>query len=328
MILYEVYSKFFQGVLNLRKSIYSQIIKPIQVKPFVISVGNIIAGGTGKTPITLYLTNLLLSENLRIGIVGKGYKRTIKKDCLVRDSSKIYANIDEAGDELLMLAEKLNVPILACDSKSRGVSILSNNYDLDIIIVDDAFQHLKLFRNLDIVIINSNTFNEKYLIPFGSLREKITAISRADIILTRNLENEQIDSLKFLNNNIFTLNSRLFIPELDNIKSQKVLSLSALANNNNFIKLLNENGINIASSIFYSDHYNYKEKDIHKIINKCKSLDIYNILTTEKDYVKIKQFLNLISESKINILVCELELKPNNEFEFKNIILQHYEKHN
>ena len=151
----------------------------------VISVGNISIGGTGKTPLVEYITKYLQSRGMRVGIVSRGYGRKTTGTVIVTNGKTKPKLWQDVGDEPFMLAHNLNnVPIVVDEQRYRGGMLLIKKFKPDIIVLDDGFQHRALYRNLDIVLINSkDTIQNQKLLPYGSLREPWYHLSRSDILV-------------------------------------------------------------------------------------------------------------------------------------------------
>ncbi|GBC63824.1 tetraacyldisaccharide 4'-kinase [Desulfonema ishimotonii] len=183
-------SRIYESVVRGRASLYgSGVIRSHRLPCKVISVGNIVAGGTGKTPMTLFLARLLIRSGQRVAILSRGYRGQAEKTGgIVCDGKTLLMGPDEAGDEPFMMASHLkSVPVLVgrnrCESGRRAVEM----FRPDVILLDDAFQHLKLKRDLNLVLLDSRSpFGNGHLLPLGLLREPLSALERADaFVLTR-----------------------------------------------------------------------------------------------------------------------------------------------
>jgi tetraacyldisaccharide 4'-kinase len=289
----------------------------------VISIGNISVGGTGKTPFTIMLASELKKIGIKSAIIGRGYKKKRKGIIVVCDGNKILSDPVSAGDEMILIAEKTMLPVIACEKKYLAAEFTQNNFHIDLILIDDGFQHLQLKRDLDIVIISQNDLENPYLIPYGRLREPLSSLHRADIICSnfdiakyQNIKNH-IESKIIINYKKVSAPPCLFnnkeIQEPDLNIADKFLSISGIANPHRFLNSLNELNIKIEESIIYKDHKNYKENDIYYIIKIMKQKNISNLITTEKDAVKIQQFINIFQENSIRWYVLPLEIVLDNE---------------
>lgn len=153
-------------ITRIRNFLYNKkIIKAYKSNSFVISIGNIIAGGTGKTPVIISLAKMLKSEGYKIGIIAGGYRRNSKGLLVVHDVENLSTTVDKAGDEAYMIANEVQVPLLIHNKKYMALMEMDKLFDIDIVLVDDGFQHRKIHRDLDIVLINDKSIEEENLIP-------------------------------------------------------------------------------------------------------------------------------------------------------------------
>ena len=161
----------------------------------VISIGNITVGGTGKTPATIAIAEEAKKQGFVPIILTRGYKGKTKGPCFVSKGEEPLLNEEDAGDEPLLMAEKLKgVPIVKGESRYDAGMFALSSLPLalrpNIFILDDGFQHWKLFRDKDILLIDGkNPFGNKRLLPIGQLREPVSAISRADIVVITKMDN-------------------------------------------------------------------------------------------------------------------------------------------
>ena len=260
----------------------------------VICVGNIFIGGTGKTPLSIYIARKLSENSKNPAIVRKYYKSHI--------------------DEHKMILSYYNKLILNLN-RSKGIyEALEKGYDA--VILDDGFQDYKIKKNLSIICFNSNQLiGNGYLFPSGPLRESLGSLRNANILIIngdRNLDFEQKilkikKDLKIYYSNYKPLN----IQEFEN---KKLLVISGIGNPENFFKILIDNQMNIQKKMVYPDHYEFTKNEMLKIIEYAKKKD-FQIVMTEKDYYKIKDF----SLENIKYLKVKLEIEKEEEF-IKNVM--------
>ena len=314
-------SKLFGIITTLRNLLFNLgIFKSHTFKIPIICIGNLSVGGTGKTPHTDYITNLLKSE-YKVAIISRGYKRKNYDFKYVR----INDSVSDVGDESIMLKRKNPDCIVAvCGDRVKAISKIINEHKyIDLIILDDGFQHRWIKAGMTILLTKAN--NLFYLdshLPYGTLRESINESKRADkIIITNNLNfsnekeankireniakysNEKcyFTSIEYLNyKNIFNNE------QIKDISDYHVVLISGIANTDTLTTYLN-NKTTIIKHFKFKDHHNFSEGDINKIllyynsIRKIKTL----ILTTEKDSIRLLKF-----EQKFkNILVYYLPIK-------------------
>jgi len=274
----------------------------------VVSIGNITTGGTGKTPMTLYLAEEWQKRGCKVGIVSRGYRRKNKTPLvLVTDGTEICATPDDVGDEPYLMAERLSgIPIVVCADRFEGCQTLIRRFAVDVILLDDAFQHLKIHRDQNILIIDATKpFGNGSLLPRGPLREPLSAIKRSDCVIFSRVEKEtemdimmqrvapyqsQILQSCFESIGIIDLKTdEIFAPEV--LRGKPVLPFCGIGNPDAFLAQLKDLGAQLASAHIFEDHHDYKKSDLEKIQNtKDKKNDTW-IVTTEKDAVKIKPLM-------------------------------------
>ena len=269
-------------------------IQKVEFNIPVICVGNIFIGGTGKTPLSIHIARKLSENGKNPAIVRKYYASHI--------------------DEHKMILSYYNKLILNLN-RSKGIyEALEKGYDA--VILDDGFQDYKIKKNLSIICFNSNQLiGNGYLFPSGPLRESLGSLRNANILIIngdRSLDFEQKilkiqKDLKIYYSNYKPLN----IQEFEN---KKLLVISGIGNPENFFKILNDNQINIQKKIVYPDHYEFTKNEMLKIIEYAKKND-FQIVMTEKDYYKIKDF----SLENIKYLKVKLEIEKEDEF-IKNVM--------
>ena len=281
----------------------------------VICIGNIVAGGTGKTPAVQYFVNEYLKKNMKVGILSRGYKGKRKTDLLlVRDEKKIYCTSKESGDEAFFHAENFKVPVVVSKDRYKGAKFLKENCGVEVIIMDDGFQHRKLLKDENIVLIDAtNPFGNNKFLPKGRLRESIDSLNRADeIIITKSNYVEKKEILKILEK-IKKYEKKVFFAVFESdyfyklckinsennknfenkknkiskniIKNKNILIFSSIANPAIFYKTIKNLAPKKVDEIKFSDHHLYSSEDFAEIEKKGKNYDF--IVTTEKDAVKI-----------------------------------------
>jgi tetraacyldisaccharide 4'-kinase len=304
-------------------------------------------GGTGKTPHIEYLVNFLASDH-KVAVLSRGYKRKTKGFILASELS----DVNEIGDESLQIKSKFPEVIVAVDSKrTRGIEKLMELFpDLEIILLDDAFQHRYVKPGLSLLLIDYNRPVQKdFLLPFGRLREPTSAISRANMILITKSPEKHKDierriffkslSLNPFQHLYFTAVSPLQLKpvfmtslssEMENsLKSKpKVLLIAGIANPGSVKKFARIYSTDI-EEFLYPDHYNFKEKDILKLLNAFGRNHDENtiIITTEKDAMRLKQFHHLFSAIQKNIYYIPIHIYflNNDAQNFNNQIINYVE---
>ena len=319
-IFLSMVSKVYGGAVKLRHEIYQKgVIKSKRLPCRVISVGNLSVGGTGKTPMTIYLARLIQDLGKRAVIISRGYKgRAEKAGGIVSDGKALLMGPETAGDEPYMMAEKLkNMPVIVGKNRFEAGMLAVRRFKPDILLLDDAFQHLKLGRDLDLVLLDCRRpFGNGHLLPRGIMREPVSALSRADaLILTRSnvvLDHRSahhrlksyaltadIPVFKALHvpyiykvikkEPRFSVKSSSGVPSfsLEFLKDRKAFVFSGLADNDNFHRTVHRLDCFISGSMEFPDHHAYSGADIQNIIEMARQVKADCLVTTEKDYVRI-----------------------------------------
>lgn len=310
------------------------IFKISKVNAFVISVGNLTVGGSGKTPAVIFLAELLKKNNKHIGILSRGYGRSSFGYLFVSNGEKIFTTVDECGDEMYLVSDELKVPTAVSERRVIGAKRLINNSGVKIIILDDAFQHRWIHRDLDIVMIDqrfllkTNSIEQKIL-PLGLMREPFESLSRADIIIINRkfsdkaeIPDKLIDKIKnkivfygyYIATGIFDVKSHKEF-SLDEFQGQKSLVVCGIARPHSFLNVLENNRIDITNKMLFPDHKNYSLKEIQEIRKKFYDTNANSVLTTQKDAVKLIKFSKELDDIDIYYLKIKLMLENQNEFE-------------
>lgn len=295
----------------------------------VISVGNITVGGTGKTPTTEYLISLLKNE-FTIATLSRGYKRKTKGFIVSTPES----TTKEIGDEPKQIKQKfLEVIVAVCESRVKGIiSLLRLFGNLNVIILDDAFQHRQVSPGISILLIDYNRpLTKDSMLPYGGLREDLHQMKRASIILVtkcprdmkpieRRIIEMELDLFPYQSLYFTTIHYGGVTPVFSKEKKEctmdcSILLVTGIANANPLLNHLKTLTKNIAH-INYPDHHVYVQKDIDAIVQKFESISAFSkiIITTEKDAMRIKDFEEISPTLRNNLYYIPIEI----EFMYKD----------
>jgi tetraacyldisaccharide 4'-kinase len=288
-------------LLRLREAFYkSSILKPQKLSCFVISIGNLTVGGTGKTPMTIKVAKIVRRLGYKVAIISRGYKGGAEKTGgIVSDGRKIFMGPEKAGDEPFMMAAKLkNIPVVVGQNRYKAGRLTIKEFNPDVIVLDDAFQHLNLKRDIDIVLLDcGRPFGNAHILPRGILREPISALKRGDaFVLTRSdsvpdyIRQASMDKIRNLAPGrpvfrSFHVPNQTFAPDL--LYGRRVVAFSGLAKNNDFRRTVESLKCDLINFFEFPDHHKYTEMDLQTIIQTSINAQVEFILTTEKDYVRI-----------------------------------------
>ena len=287
----------------------------------VISVGNITTGGTGKTPLTIFLASSLRDKGYTVAILSRGYLRNTSGTVLVSKGNGPICSWEECGDEAYMIANHTSsLPIVVDNKRIRGAKYLLTMFSPDIIVLDDGFQHRSISRDLDILLINgSDKLDDHRLLPLGKLRESWHNAKRSDILIItkRNPAINIAEKIKYLNKPTFRTKSKNYISNACNVvidsveKNENVFVFSGIADPSTFLTEVKDYGFSIVGFKTYPDHYRYRKKDMASLNRKAKESGADFMITTDKDWVKI---INFEPSYKILAMGISVELENNAEF--------------
>lgn len=312
------FASIFYGLgSGLKNKLYDKnIIKPKKVNAFVISVGNVTTGGVGKTPVVSEIAKFLINKGEKVGIISRGYggKLSNKNINIISDGERIYYNANLAGDEPYWLAQNTKGAIvITCKNRYKAAEYAINKFGVTKIILDDGFQHRKLHRDLDIVLMDSKMgFGNEKLLPAGPLREGTEAFSRIDelIIVSKDTDHSRAEKLSKIMGKKLKVQTQVCYTEPDivyNIKTGEILpkgttitAICAIGQPTQFYNFLNDYKINNTKD--FDDHHLYAEEEIPQ----------GTIVTTEKDAVKMANFKrNDIYALKLKTVINVEELLTN-----------------
>ncbi len=306
MALFPLYllSLPYGGAVRARALFYSlNLLIPKRLPCPVISVGNITVGGTGKTPLVMALARGLMDRGIPVAILSRGYKRKKASGPLVNDGRVVLLSPEESGDEPFLMAKVLkDIPVLVGKDRFVTGRIALQRFGVRGLLLDDGYQYLQLHRDLNILLIDSHIgFGDHHLLPRGILREPLSHLRRAHLLLLMKVEDPETAQRLEVKLHQIHPSSQVFHshyeplgligPEeewedLHFLKGKKVLALSGIANPTYFSSLLRKCGIEIVKEVIFPDHHLYTTKDLASIEEKGKGVDW--VVTTEKDMVKLK----------------------------------------
>ena len=293
----------YRFIIWARNRFYDVGIFPSKRLPCkVISIGNVTLGGTGKTPAVITLAKYFQKQDASVAVLSRGYGRKTKKTVLVTDGNETPLDWRDVGDEAFLIAHSLNsIPVVVDNNRFRGGNFLIKNYNPDVIILDDAFQHRYIKRDIDIVLLNSiETPRNHRLIPFGSLREPMGQLKRADIIILSkaNLgdfpKDIYIEQFSEASLHKAEIKAGDFLKDKDNNKipvhnfhNKKGVLVTSVGSPDGVSKTAEKMNLSIAIHLRFRDHHIYNQNDCKKIHSALKEKKGDYILTTEKDIFKL-----------------------------------------
>jgi len=280
----------------------------------IICVGNIYIGGTGKTSAAIEIIKIL-NQSKKVCFLTKGYGRKSNRDIFLDELSTPNQKAEDTGDEALLLNKFGHVYI--SNNRAEAINtIIKLKYEA--IILDDGYQDHQIFKNLNILCFDSkNWVGNNNLIPSGPLREPLTSIKEANFIIVKGEKNQIIEKeVKTINPNIEIIYAENKIKNIETLKNKNFIAFTGIGNPHSFFNTLLDHNVKIIKQIIYPDHFQFTEKN-YKVLSKEAENNKCNLLTTEKDYVRINNnFKEKIYYTKLNTLLIE---KESLEKELKNL---------
>jgi tetraacyldisaccharide 4'-kinase len=285
----------------------------------VISIGNITAGGTGKTPMAVYLADLLIQMGKHPVVISRGYKGTLERTAaVVGDGTRLFLNARQAGDEPYMMAALKRFPVVVGKDRYQAGCLALDRLPVDVVVLDDGFQHRRLKRHLDLLLMDhASPLGNGRLLPAGRLREPpMPALARAGaVILTRCPENaletphwvsraapgkpvfyarhhpfpvaiEPVGFRKDSPHDTVCKNCAK-TAALDRLQGVSAVLFSGIADNRSFYRTIRDFGANVLDHLEFVDHYRYKRADILQIQQRALALNAEMLITTEKDWARL-----------------------------------------
>jgi tetraacyldisaccharide 4'-kinase len=278
----------------------------------VISVGSLSAGGAGKTPVVIALAKLLRERGHHVDVLSRGYGRTGRTPARVNPAHENPATF--FGDEPTLIERSANVPVFVAANRYAAGQLAEQSLpagDTGLHLLDDGFQHRSLARTLDIALITAADLDDA-LLPAGNLREPLTALRRASIVIIREEEREHIEqrviALKSPSALLWSIHRRLHFPQPLGVLSAglRPLAFCAIARPADFAAALQQAGCGIIDTVTFRDHHAYTGSEISQLLTIAKHLEASGFVTTEKDAVKLSPELRAQLEAIGPIVIVPL----------------------
>lgn len=325
------FSPAYSLVMTIRAFLYRKniLLQSRRLSVPVVSIGNLTLGGTGKTPMVRYATRLFLDRGLRPAIVSRGYGgKGGGKINIVADGARTLLPPDVAGDEPFMLAEALpGVPVLTGPERARVAKHAIEKFGVNLIVMDDGFQHLALARDLDLVLFSAGTLlGNGRVFPGGELREPLSALGRAHGFVVTGVDSgnrSKVDGFQrrlqgiYPDKPVFTgeylpagiwHSNRDTVCSLDEARKMGVFAFAGIAKPDSFRQILRREGFLIHGFEEFRDHHDYTAQNVAALKDAALASGARALITTEKDFVKLRPFFG---EFPILALTIELHMDQN-----------------
>jgi tetraacyldisaccharide 4'-kinase len=319
-------SALYGAVTKTRLSLYRRgTFHTTRLERPVISIGNMTAGGTGKTPLVEWVARTIAAKGKKVCILTRGYGREQpQQQVIVSDGQTLLATAAESGDEPYLLATNL----LGCAAVICNADRISAGRDAievfgsDCFVLDDGFQHLRLARDLNIVTIDAtNPWGGGQLLPYGRLREPISGLSRADcVVITRSDQVHNTDELKNQIRDLIRgrpLFQSTMRPTRTPITTGPVAAFCALGNPQSFFAQLKKTGYELVLEKAFTDHHSYTQNDINELTTAAIRAGAQTLITTAKDAVKLRSL-----SFSLPYQVFEIEIAIQEQELFRNLLLK------
>ncbi len=313
------FSLIYGGILGVSNYLWEKDFFKKKKLPFakVISVGNLTVGGSGKTPFVIFLAKMIKEMGKDVCVLLRGYGRKSKGIFPIPKDSLF--DVKTFGDEASLILKNAKVPIVLGKNREKAALLAKKLWGSQIFILDDGFQYRKIEKDLDILMVcGIRGFGNRKLLPQGPLREPISQIKRADLIIVKDPSESLISELKSIfKKPIFRANTKIRyllnafgekIP-ISDIKGRKITSICGIGNPHSFLLSLEKEGIKVQKSFIYRDHRWYREDEIERI---CKDSDL--VLTTEKDFIRMEDV------GCKNLFYCSLDISLDDPYFLESIL--------
>lgn len=332
-VLYPL-SLLYGIVVRLRNLFFDVgILQTVDVGVPVISIGNMTAGGLGKTPMTIETAKFFLEQEKRVAVISRGYGRTTRGTVVVSDGKKLLADAAHAGDETVMIARRLpKLIVIADEQRVRGAKKAVDEFHADVIVLDDGFQHRYLQRTLDIVLLDSEGFCfETPMLPAGYRREPLSSLQRADAVVVTKVNEATAAEKVFADKRMLFIEHKFsasYTPSAirsvfgtvrqttDALTGHAIAAFCGIAHPENFKNALEKLGVRIVQFLPFKDHHNYSQSDVREIVKAYRESRADMILTTEKDAVKLQPFTDELSPLPLFSLVMEMNVHQEQQWKF------------
>ena len=306
-----------------RRSLYDHgWLQPKRLPCPVLSIGNLVAGGTGKTPLTALLAGRLQAAGCRVAILSRGYGGQAPGINVVSDGRRILLNYPEAGDEACLLARKLpGIPVITGADRFRAGLQAWERFRPELFLLDDGFQHFQLYRDLDIVLLDAaRPFGNGRLLPRGTLREPVSTLCRPLVLVLTRYEPGRHQSIfetirssfpaATVVRSAFRLSHAVKYPEseelsLEELAKMNLTAMAGLAHPEFLAASLQELGVNLRKFFRFPDHHAFSTQELAEVITETQALGAAGLVTTEKDWMRMARIWNF----DLPLFVVHLEVK-------------------
>ncbi len=322
---FSIMAFFYGRIIRARKRLFDTgFLKKKKLSVPVLVVGNLSAGGTGKTPLSAWLAQRFLEKGIRPALICRGYRGRAEGDVLVVwDGKEIQSSVEDAGEEPVWLSERLpGVPVITGKDRYRAGIKAQERFRPDCLILDDGFQHLALERDVNVVLLDSKIpLKDDSLLPRGSLREPPSALSRAQVIVMARAQKaapEQAAYLRQWNTEAPVFFMR-YVPQNRIPPAKSALAFCGIGSPGYFFELCEDQGVKLVDRVVFPDHHTYKKAELERLEQRARDMNADFILTTEKDEIKLRH------KMEFSLPLLALKVEPDffgKDDEFFNLVFK------
>jgi tetraacyldisaccharide 4'-kinase len=292
-----VLSAIFGRVVDARNAMYDRgLLRAERLRGPVVSVGNISAGGSGKTPFVIMLGEMLKQRDVAFDVLSRGYRRASSQVALVDpDGSR-----NEFGDEPLLIAQRLGVPVIVGRDRFQAGTFAEERFGPEMHLLDDGFQHRRLMRDFDIVLLTPEDETDT-LLPVGRLREPHTSLARADaVVLMRGARQE---AFPLVNHRVWRAHRGVQCGQLPT----RPLVFCGIAKPEVFFEQVRACGVTPGAQVTFRDHHAYRDEDVRKLLDIARQRATNGFVTTEKDRLNLGPLAQRLQPLHLVRATVELE---------------------
>ena len=298
----------YGSFVSLRKFAYVVGVMPVHKMPVpVIVVGNVTVGGTGKTPLVIWLAEYFKEKGMRPGIISRGYGGSATQ---WPQQVRVDSQPEIVGDESVLIAQRTGCPVAISPKRAIAAKELLEHTDCDILLCDDGLQHLSLYRDIEIAVIDGDRrFGNGHCLPAGPLRESINRLSKVDMIVSNAKAGKKEFLMEYTPLGLVSLRDETLQMPLNSLEGKEIHAVAGIGNPQRFFSCLRSDGLHIIKHEF-ADHYAFKQEDLN-------FGDDLAIVMTEKDAVKCRSF------AKDNYWYLKIDVQMSKAFEHRlNILMK------
>jgi len=268
----------------------------------VISIGNLSAGGAGKTPLTIALARALGGRGIYVDVLSRGYRRTSRAAMRVNTNG----TAEEYGDEPLEIARAAGVPVFVAARRYEAGLMAETEMPVGVHLLDDGFQHWQLYREVDIVLVSARDFEDR-LLPAGNLREPLRALQRADCVAISAGDEEVEAELKRQGwqGPVWRVRRQMEVPHVNG----PVVAFCGIARPEQFFAGLEAGGMQLAARIAYADHHRYTMGDVERLRNEMRKKGAVACVTTEKDRVRLSGMAQILAKTSLKVAGLRIDIE-------------------